>query len=121
MTNLNVYLTSCSSSVNCPLGCGTLGYLVLTAQPAVFSTHCATAFVAPTCPGVHPTIPTPAPTAAALAEIFRNHKHDLKVFFEYHAVDKACKKVVMKLIPEKFYKSLPSSIIGFSSKVLTKR
>ena len=45
MTNLNVYLNLCSSEVDCTLGCGTLGYLVLTAQPAVFNTHCGTAFI----------------------------------------------------------------------------
>ena len=37
MTNMNLCLNSCSSAVNCTLGCGTLGYLVLTAHPAVFS------------------------------------------------------------------------------------
>ena len=39
MKNLNVYLNSFSSAVNCTLGCGTLGYLVLTTQPDVFNTH----------------------------------------------------------------------------------
>ena len=31
MTNLNVYLNLCLSAVDCTLGCGTLGFLVLTA------------------------------------------------------------------------------------------
>ena len=47
MTKLNVYINSCSSAVNCTLGCGIFVYLVLTAQPAVFSTHCGTAFLPP--------------------------------------------------------------------------
>ena len=47
MTNLNVYLNSYLSGVDCMLGCGTLGYLVLTAQPAVFNTKCGTEFVTP--------------------------------------------------------------------------
>ena len=42
MTKLNVYLNPCLSAVDCMLGCGTLGYLVLTAQPSVFNTHCGT-------------------------------------------------------------------------------
>ena len=47
MTNLNVYLNLSLSAVNCTLGCGTLGHLVLTAQSAVFNTHCGTEFVTP--------------------------------------------------------------------------
>ena len=45
MTNLNVYLNWCSSAVNCTLGYGTVGYLVLMAHPAIFNTHCGTAFL----------------------------------------------------------------------------
>ena len=58
MTNLNVYLNSCSSAVDCTLGYSTLGYLVLTAQPAVFNTHCVTKFITPRNPGIHPVMPT---------------------------------------------------------------
>ena len=35
MNETNAYLNSCSSSVLCTLGCGTVGYLVLTAQPSI--------------------------------------------------------------------------------------
>ena len=38
--NLNVYLNLGLSEVDFTLGCGTLGYLVLTAHPAVFNNHC---------------------------------------------------------------------------------
>ena len=47
MTNLNVYLNLCSPEVGCMLGCGSLGYLVLTAQLALFNTHYGTEFVTP--------------------------------------------------------------------------
>ena len=113
MTNLNVYLNSCSSAVDCTLGCGTLGYLVLTAQPVVFNTHCVTKFVIPKNPGIHPVMPEPAPTAAILSELVRTHKHEVRLFNEYHDVDRACKKVVSELISQKFYKSLSSRIIGY--------
>ena len=102
MTNLNVYLNSYSSAVDCTLRCGTLGYLILTAQPAVFNTHCVTNFVIPINPGIHPVMPDPAPTAAILSELVRTHKHELRLFNEYHAVDRACKKVISKRIPQKF-------------------
>ena len=58
-------------------------------------------------------MPDPAPTAAILSELIRTHKHDVRLFNEYHAVDRACKKVISKLIPQKFYKSLSIRIIGF--------
>ena len=63
MMNLNVYLNSGSSTVDYTLGCGTLGYLVLTAQPAVFNTNCGTVFFPPKNTGIHPVIPDSAPMA----------------------------------------------------------
>ena len=114
MANLNVYLNSCSSVVDFTLGCGTLGYLVLTAQPAVFNTHCVTSFITPRHPGIHPVMPDQSPTAAILSELFRTRKHLVCLFNEYHAVDLACKNTISKLIPENFYKSLLIRIIGFA-------
>ena len=102
MIDSNVYLNVCSSSVNCTLMCGTLEYLVLTAQPVIFSTFCGTAFIQPVNSSVHPHIPTPVPSAAALTILVRDHKNNVRVFNEYHAVEKACKKVIQKLIPENF-------------------
>ena len=47
----------------------------------------------------------------------------MRLFNKYHVVDRACKKVISKLILEKFYKSLLSCIIVFakvtSLKILT--
>ena len=114
ITNLNVYLNSCLSAVDCTLGCGMLGYLVLTAQPYVFDTHCVTKFVPPKNPGIHPVMPDPAPTDAILSELVRTHKHEVRLFNEYHAVDRACKKVILEFIPQKFYKSLLIHIIGYA-------
>ena len=114
MTNLNVYLNSCSSAVDCTLGCGTLGYLVLTAQPAVLNTHCVTLLITPRNTGIHPVMPNPAPTATILSELIRTHKHEVRLFNKYHAVVCACKEVISKLILEKFYTSLSSRIIGFA-------
>ena len=38
----------------------------------------------------------------------------MRLFNKYHAVDRACKKFISKLILEKFWKSLSSHIIGFA-------
>ena len=58
-------------------------------------------------------MPDPTPTAAIFSELVRTYKHEVCLFNEYHAVDSACKKVISKLIPEKYYKSVSSCIIGF--------
>ena len=58
-----------------------------------------------------------------LSELIRTHKHEVFLFNKYYSVDCACKKVISKLIPEKFYKSHSRRIIGFtkvtSLKILT--
>ena len=97
MTNMNLCLNSCSSAVNCTLGCGTLGYMVLTAHPAVFSTHCDTAILPPTNLVIQPVMPNSAPTVAIFSEFIRTHKHEVCLFKEYHAADRACEKVISQL------------------------
>ena len=114
MTNLNVYLNLCLSAFNCTLGWGTFGYLVLTAQTYVFNTHCDTEFHVPTNPDIHPVMPDPTPTTVILSELVRTHKHEVWLFNEYHVVDRACKKAIRKLNPEKYYKYFSSRIIGFA-------
>ena len=114
MTNLNFHLNSFLSEVNCTLGCGTFGYLVLTAQSAIFNTHCGTPFIPPRNPGIHPVMSDPAPTTVIFSEFVRTHKYQFCLFKTYHAVDRECKKVIIKLIPEKLYKSLLSRIIAFA-------
>ena len=96
MTNLNLFLNSFSSAVYFTLVCGTLGYLFLTAQPAVFNTHCVMPLITQTNTGIHSVMPDPAPTAAILSKLVRTHKHEVRLFNEYHAVDRACKKVISK-------------------------
>ena len=59
-------------------------------------------------------MPNPAPTAVILSEFVRTHKHEVRLFNECDAVDRACKKIISKLIPEKFYKSFSSRIISFA-------
>ena len=80
MTNLNIYLNSCSSAVDCTLVCGTLGYLVLPAQATVFNTHDGTEFFTQINLGIYPVMTDPAPTAAILSELFRIHKHKVRLF-----------------------------------------
>ena len=114
MTELNIHLNSCSSSVPCALGCGTLGYFVLTAPPSIFTTHCGTLLVKPVNPGIHPTLLTPVLSTIVLAKVVREHKNKAKEFRKYNTMDRACKQVINKLVPKKFNKSLASRLIRFS-------
>ena len=91
MTNLNVYLNLCLSAVDCTLGCSTLGYLVLTSQLFVFTTHCVIKFITPRNTGVHPVMPYSAPIATTLSKLVRTQKQKVRLFNKYHAVDRACK------------------------------
>ena len=58
-------------------------------------------------------MPDPAPTATILSELVRTHKYEVCLFNKYRSVDRARKKVILKLTPQKFYKSLSSRIIGY--------
>ena len=114
LTDLNLYLNACSSGIHSHRGCGTLGYFVLTAQPPVFLLQCVIPFIVPIKPGIHPAIPNPAPPAAVISTLVREHKEDTRVWKEYYATDKECKKVVHAFVLEKFYKSISSRTLGFT-------
>lgn len=115
LTELNTYLNSCSASVHSNGGCGTLGYLVLTAPAAVYALQSATAFPPPVNPGATLTLPDPPPTAVAIGEMTRAHTEDSRCFREYHNVDKACKKVITKLVPEVYYRTLKNRYTGYNN------
>ena len=82
LTKLNSYLNIYLSSIYSNLGCGTLGYLALTASPIVFTLQCAVAFVQPVHPGAIVTIPDPVPTIEMVGIITREHTELLRVFDE---------------------------------------
>ena len=50
LNEVNVYLNSCSESVDINLDNGAVGYLAITAQPEAFSIACLNAFITPTNP-----------------------------------------------------------------------
>ena len=72
MKEVNGFLNACAASVYCNFGNGTVGYLVLTAQPASFQIASPTYFVKPVNPGVL-VLEDPAPTAAVIGSITRQH------------------------------------------------
>ena len=113
LLDVNKYINEQTVDVFSFRGCGTLGHLVLSAQPTVFALQCATVFIPPTNPGATPIIPDPAPIAAVLAAIVTNQKSEKKYFVTFEAVDAACKKVLQYLVPPKFYKSLGNRVTGF--------
>ena len=70
MTEVNGFLNACAASVHYNIGNGTVGYLVLTAQPASFTIVSPTSFVKPVNPGVL-VLADPAPSAAIIRTLTR--------------------------------------------------
>ena len=94
MTEVNGFLNACAASVHFNLGNGTVGYLLITAQPATFLIASPTSFVKPFNPGVL-VLGDPAPSAAVIGTLTRQHTEDMRVFNEYHSVDRVCKKTFL--------------------------
>ena len=114
MTEVNGFLNACTASVHCNLGNGTVGYLVLTAQPASLQIASQTSFVKPVNPGVL-VLGDPAPSAAVIGSLTRQNTEDTRVFNEYHSVDRACKKVLCTLIPEAYFRSFKKNYTGYAN------
>ena len=106
LTKLNTYLNSCSASVHSNLGCGTLGHLPLTAPPTVYALLSATKFVVPTNPGSAVQLATPAPAAAVISALTREHAENLRVWKTYTNNDKVCKQKLLSLVTEVYYCTL---------------
>ena len=79
MTEVNGFLNACAASVHYSLGNGTVGYIVLIAQPASFQIASPTSFVKPVNPGVL-VLEDTAPTAAVIGSLTRHHTEDTRVF-----------------------------------------
>ena len=114
MTEVNGFLNACAASVNCNLGNGTVGYLVLTAQPASFLIVSLKYFVKPVNPVVL-VLEDPAPTAAVIGLLTRQHTEDTRVFNEYHSFDRACKKFLFTLIPEAYFRSFKNKYTRYAN------
>ena len=72
MTEVNGFLNACAASVHCNLGNGTIGYLVLTAQPASFTIASPKSFVKPVNPSVL-VLADPAQSEAVIGTLTCQH------------------------------------------------
>ena len=99
LTKLNNYLNLCTSSVYSNLGNGTVGYLVLKAQPDSFDMACSYIFVQPRNPGAAFDLSDPQPSAAVIGTLTCKNAKDLRVLNEYNNVDKASKKLFFHCFP----------------------
>ena len=106
LAELNTYLNSFSASVHSNLGCGTLGHLPLTAPPAVYALLSTTTCVIPTNTGSTVQLATPAPAAAVISALTREHAENLRVWKTYTDTDKVCKQKLLSLFLEVYYHTL---------------
>ena len=100
--------------MHCNLSNGTVGYLVITAQPASFTIASPTVFVKPINPG-DLVLAESAPAAAFIGTLTCKHKEDICVFNEYHSVEKACLKVLFTLVPEAYFRSFKNKYTGYAN------
>ena len=114
LNELNTYLNSCSASVHSNLGCGTLGHLPLTSPPAVYALLSATKFVVPTNPGSTVQLATPAPAAAVISALTREHAKNIRVWKTYIDTDKVCKQKLLSLVPEVYYRTLKKKYTAYT-------
>ena len=114
LTELNTYLNSCSASVHSNLQCVTLGHLPLTAPPAVYALLSATKFVVPTNPGSTVELATPAPAAAVISALTREHTENIRVRKTYTDTDKVCKQKLLSLVPEVYYYTLKKKYTAYA-------
>ena len=76
MTEVNGFMNACAASVHYNLGNCTVGYLVLTEQPALFTIASPTSFVKPVNPGVL-VLSDPAPSEAVIGTLTRQHTENM--------------------------------------------
>ena len=114
MTEVNGFPNACSASVHCNLDNGNVGHLVLTAQPVSFLIASPTFFFKPVNPGVL-VLGDPAPSAAVIGRLTRQHIEDIRVFNKYHSVERGCKKVYFTLIPEAYFRSFKNKYTGYAN------
>ena len=79
MTEVNGFLNVGAASVHYNLGNGTVGYLVLTAQPASFQIVSPASFFKPVNPGVL-VLGDSALSASVIGSLTRQHTEDTRVF-----------------------------------------
>ena len=114
MTEFNGFLNACAASVHFNLGNYNVGYLVLTSQSASFAIASLISFVKPVNPGVL-VLAEPAPSAAIIRTLTRQHIENMRVFNEYYSVNKACKKFLFTLFPEAYFWLFKKKYTGYAN------
>ena len=102
----NTYNNSCSTTVHINGRCEYMGYLVLTVSPVVYTLQSVVAFVVPENPRATLAVPDPATTAAVLGKLTHQCTEDLRIFKEYTKIDKAYNKIITKLVPDIYFRTL---------------
>ena len=105
LSTMGAYLNGETSNIQSDLGNGQLGHMVITAVPAVFALQCPGGYGLPTNPGPIPNIP-PGATGPQIGALETNHDELICIWRLHNTVEKACKKVISVLIPERFYRML---------------
>ena len=76
MTEVNGFLNTCTASVYLNIGNGTIGYLVIKSQPALFTIASPESFVKPVNPGAL-VLADPAPPAAVIGTLTHQNTENM--------------------------------------------
>ena len=91
-----------AASIPTPLGGGKHGHLGLVLPRTTYRTVANnTTFDRPANPGIHPTL-EPNATQARIAEVYRQHQVDVKIFTECNNTDTALKNLLIQAIDEDY-------------------
>ena len=100
-----VYLNEETSNIQSKLGNGNLGHMVITAIPAMFALQFPVGYVLPVNPGPIAIIPASS-TGPQISVLNTDHDGNIRIWRLKNVAEKACKKVISILIPERFYCTL---------------
>ena len=114
LSKMGAYLNGETSNIQSDLGNGNLGHMVITAVPAVFALQCPEGYILPANPGPFAVIPAGS-TGPQISPLKTTHDEQLRIWRLHNAVEKACKKVISVLIPERYYRTLKNRYTQFAN------
>lgn len=104
-----------AASVPSNRGGGQNGYLGLVVSTNIYATIANQPFTLPQNPGPQPIIPVPAPTAAVIGAIIRDHTESLREWREYNNVHAALKKQLINAIEPIYLRAKKDRHVGFNN------
>jgi hypothetical protein len=115
LKELHLKLNENAVKVHSNLGNGTLGYLGVTVEPAIYNTLSATLFVPPPNPGIAPVFPDNA-TGPQIANIRVVFNEQYSAFNKYMAVCNALASLIVEVVDPMYLAALRLPYVGIGTR-----